>query len=379
VRVPTRTDRRWAVGLRLVLLALFATGCGRVGFDEQGTDADASVVPVSPAVVQTGIIDWQSGDSMRSAPITPVDPTKALLVFSVSVDGTSPDSIKFAGELSGADTVAFYRAGTGDVARLSWQVVSWDGWTVERGAASIPSADVEVFDVLGRSVEQTKSIVLATTYGGGTLFNDDDCVRAELISPTQVRFAISNSNVTAVEIQWQVVEMATAAVQRGLASLPMGSTSVDVPITAIDPTRSWLVQSYSSTGLDTGVVAASMQIQGRIVDSRSLRFQRGDGEGDHVIAWQVAEIPTAVVQHGALDLGVGQPVGQVTLLEVEPTSTFTFGGAWGGFAGSTFYATDANPGTSWATSRLVGRTAIELARAQTTEMATLPWSVLELR
>lgn len=379
MQVPTPTDRRRTVGLRLALLALFATGCGRVGFDDQVADADTDVLPPgSPAVVQTGIIDWQSGDSMRSASITPVNPAKSLLVFSVSVESTSPGALKIAGELQATDTVAFFRAATGAPARVFWQVIRWDGWSVERGASAIPGADVEAFSTLQRAVEPSQSLVLATTAGDGSLFNDDECVRAELISPTQVRFAISNTG-TPTDIRWQVVEMPTAAVQRGLVSLPMGTTASDVPITAIDPSRSWLVQSYSSSGLDTGVVAASMLVHGRILDGRSLRFERSDGEGDHVVAWQVAEIPAAVVQHGTLTLSLGQPTRQASLVEVEPTSAFTFGGAWGGTSGSTDYAIDANPGTAWATARLVGRTTIELDRAQTTGTATIPWSVLELR
>jgi hypothetical protein len=357
---------------------MLAAGCGRFGFTDNVGDAGDAVASV-PAVVQTGIIDWQAGESARSIPITPVDPTKSLLVFSVSVDGTLPASIKFAGELQAPDTLTFRRAGTDDVARLSWHVVSWDGWTVERGASSIPSGDVEAFTNLSRVVEQPKSILLATTFGGGAIFNDDDCVRAELVSPTQVRFAISNTNTTTIDIRWQVVEVAGGWVQRGLASLPMGNTSVDVPMAPIDPSRSWLVQSYSSAGFDTGVEASAMQVHGRILDDQSLRFQRGGGEGDHVIAWQVAEIPSAVVQHGVLDLGAGQASRQVSLVEVEPTSAFTFGGAWGGTSGSTLYASDANPGTSWATSMLVGRATLEIARSLTTEMATIPWSVIELR
>jgi hypothetical protein len=351
---------RWVASTVILVAA-----CGRLDFGGTG------------ASVQAGRIMLAASDTEVTVPISPVDPAISLLVFSVAVDSTDVGVVKVAGELVGSDSVLLERVGTGAPATVAWQVVTWNGWSVRRGATTLPTPDLEVVAAISPPVDASHGVVIATCFGNGTLFNDDDFLRASLDSGSQVRFDIGNPG-TDIQIRWQAVELPGATVQAGVTDVAEGAATTTVAISAVDPDHSWLVYSYSANGIDPGN-ASSMLIEAQLAAPDQLAFDRTGTVGTGEVSWFVVEDSAAAVQHGVQGFVVGQLASTAALASIEPASAFSYGGGLGGTSSTTAHATDGNPGTAWAATLPSGPTSLDLERASSTDDASVAWTVIQLR
>jgi hypothetical protein len=136
----------------------------------------------------------------------------------------------------------------------------------------------------------------------------------------------------------QAIDYPGAKVQRGLASLNTGATSLEVGLSASTaPDRSILLYSYIYNG--SGVKICDRALRGELADNgNKVRFSRGEGDAANCagaqissISWEVVEFPPGVRVHQLTKhLAAGSSSGSITLpalIDRSRTLVFT-GGQW---------------------------------------------------
>jgi hypothetical protein len=245
--------------------------------------------------IQSGNATVVDGSSSAVVSISPVDPGKAFLVFSLRHDIDNPADSMVTGQIAAPNSLVFERVGTGTDVAVEWSVVEFvSGVSVQRGTEPL---DAPIKNVGISSVDLTKSFSLATLRIGGTVTSDDDFIRARLTSPTNLELAAFNDRADAV-IEWQVVEYADASVQTGDVSFlsSEATKTATVPV-AVDPDKAWLIYSYR-TQVGTPSNTGQKVVRGLVTGSTSLQFDR-DRTGQSIeLAWQLVEFQDlTTVQH----------------------------------------------------------------------------------
>lgn len=311
-----------------------------------------------------------------------VDPDKSILFFSASVDHVNVQDGMVRGRLAGPTSVQFNRVGTGATITIRWYVAEFRGGVrVQRGTTVLPSTDSpeSVLNVSIDPVELAKSFVLISQSQQGGGYNSDEFVRARLTSPTNLELA--SGVLFGGTIDWQVVSMAWASVQRGDVSLTTAEASKTVnltqaPYSAVDPGKSFLLVTWQNSNLEA--IGANW-MRGRITDGGTgpgtqLTLDRGTTTpaigidlhwelvtlNDGSAVWS-GDTPFGTTQ-AQLDVSVNPPAGVDTNKSVAFLSGNQRGGrtAYDGSVGNTD-----TPGPGWFTANLTSGTNLQLTRAAT--------------
>jgi hypothetical protein len=163
---------------------------------------------------------------------------------------------------------------SGETVTVAWQVVTFEGASVQRGTSCIGGSSAAPACALasggtngltnrvtlGTAVDTSKSFILVTGKAGTSVagVEGEYNVRAEFLasgtSVTGVQFSrvvTTTSNNHQVDLAWQVVSLSDGStVQNGTTSLSGTSTSATVNITTVDTTRTALffVNSAGDSG-----------------------------------------------------------------------------------------------------------------------------------
>ncbi|MEM7322367.1 MAG: right-handed parallel beta-helix repeat-containing protein, partial [Actinomycetota bacterium] len=331
--------------------------------------AEAIVLPVLERI-QSGTTTLADGASIATANITAVEPTKAFTTFTIRGDDGDPNDFTVSGTLSDATTMTFQRSGTGGDMVIEWSVVEFaSGVAVQRGSVS-PTGSIE--NVTLTSVEPTRSFVLLSHHNNGSQFGADDFVAGWLSSDTNL--VVSSLNATDA-VTWQVVTYDGAIVRRGTTAMTSGEATVSPSVETVDPARSWLVYSMTSSAGTVSNIGQKM-VRGRIVDGSTLSFDRDNSGQALDLYWEVIEFPEGVeVQHASVAFGSSASVVDVTIDEVFRGRSIAVGGR-NLVGGRTPYAADDNPGVATFTTELTSGTNLRVRRDAASGTAELGWFVL---
>ncbi|MGI9610820.1 MAG: CSLREA domain-containing protein, partial [Acidimicrobiia bacterium] len=330
--------------------------------------------PADPVVldhIETGTSTIAGGSSSSSATIAAVDPTKSFLTFSVRGNNGDPANLWINGELTDATTVTFTRPGTTGNVTIEWSVVEYSsGVTVQRGSTNLTGTTT---DVAITSSDLTKSFPMISSTATGTVFSNNDFVRAELTSATNLRLSISALGTNVVK--WQVVTYNDASVQSGSVAFASGDASKTATVTTVDTSKAWLLYSLdTATGTQSNI--GQKLVRGQVSDSTTLTFDRSNtGQTMNLTYYVVEFTDTTEVQHGTVPFLTADSTKNVAITSVDPTRAIGVGGFLQYGGRSTYSATD-NPGVGWFTTKLTTSTNLQVQRDAALAPADLGWFVV---
>ncbi len=318
--------------------------------------------------VDTGVQAVQSGtatlttQSVLNVPIATVDLSRAVLFMSVSANNVDPNNGHVRGQLTSATNIQFNRSGTATTLTIKWHVASFGrSVSVQRGTATTTANPLNIPIT---AVDRTKTFVLVSWQKPGATYGADDVVRARLTSDTNLEVSFGTGTLDGVA-DWQVVTMASASVQSGDVNFTTGTSSVTAPVTAVDPTKTFLLASWTSGGDSIG----ANFIRGRITSPTQLTFDRGLTGTTIGLTWYLVTLTDgSTVQSGNASFGTGTTSASVALPSAANLSravAFLSGNQRGGSTPDPGTPNNDNPGVGWFRADLTGSTTLQVSRATT--------------
>jgi hypothetical protein len=308
--------------------------------DATGGTAEWQVVEYGNAAVQSDEIAFAAGDATRTAILSPVNASKAWLLYTFqSATGTEAlISQKLVyGILSNSTALTFNRNNTGQTLALSWYLVEFnDNTTVQRGSAELGPASIEQNQPLS-PITLNASLAVGGHWqrGGASNYSSDDnpgtgWFQLNLTNTTNLRIERGAALDSTAHLPWQVVSFGSAGpsllppaklkqVHRGSSTLPVNTTSLVVALPAAVATNaSFLVFGTNFTNNRP----SESQVSGRLVNSTHLNFSRWEAVGPAIqIQWYVAEFLQGVrVQRGSSFLS--STTTNVAVNYTEPARSF---------------------------------------------------------
>ena len=251
--------------------------------------AVALVQPVQAATIQSvqnGSVVLPGGSTfvqVTAPAFNPVTLNRSFLVFNMRNNQAAPPNGLVMGQIiGGGATLDFRRTGTSGSVTIEWYVAEFSsGVNVQRGQINpfIPPLPIDVN--LGTPVDLASSFPLISYRSGGSSYDANEWLRAELTNPTTLRLDARNGGPNN-EVQWQVIQFTGASVQSGSLSLASGTSSVTAttrtiptagPIAAVDTSKSWLLYTYEIGAVTAPQIGRGL-VRGRITSPTTLVFDR---------------------------------------------------------------------------------------------------------
>jgi hypothetical protein len=166
----------------------------------------------------------QSGEvtvsgTTQDVTVSSVDTLRSVLFFNSRLNVNSPAKGLVKGALLDSTTLRFVKNNTAASATVRWYLVEFtSGVTVTRGTAAQTATTI---NVTIPTVDLTESFVLISNERSGNGFSSDDFWRARLTSATNLELRVDSGS--GGNVDWQVVEVDSASVQRGTVALGGGS------------------------------------------------------------------------------------------------------------------------------------------------------------
>ena len=332
-----------------------------------------------------GVRSLQSGTATMAAggsgaaqtvdvPIATVDPTRAVLFFSVRGSSAEPGDGQVRGQITSSTNVRFYRANDTSLSDLTvqWAVVEFRGAVrVQRGTSSVSNGGT----IPIATVDPAQSFVLASCSVASTdmTYGSDDFFRVRLLGATSLEIVHGTTAVKTCD--WQVVEYQGTIVQRGTGTLTAGAaTSGPVTIAAVDPARSLVQVTWRTSGDGSG----PNLLRARLTGPTTLEIDRAVTGTTIEYAWEVVEFTDGTrVVPGTSSLGPTQTSASASIASVDPARSVAVLSAYQR-AGRTTYAADDSVGPGWFTVTLVNATTVGVERALSGgATADAAWFVVE--
>ncbi|HEY4181069.1 MAG TPA: hypothetical protein VGM90_29700 [Kofleriaceae bacterium] len=297
---------------------------------------------------------------------SPVDLAHSVLFFTTASSDPGADNVLVEGELT-ATGYRFTRGGVGSTVRVELGIVTWDGWTVERGV--VPTNGMTDVDVTIPAVDLAHSFPLISYSVSGGVYGAADQVGAELLDATRLHLRRRTVNAADLNVAWQVVTIPDATIVHD--AMPFSGLMSSQGISPIDATRTFLV--HTST-LDTAANAASLLIESLEPSGGTIGFAREASVGTADLSYYAVELAQGHVDKGEYAWSANESDHDIS---VPGPQSAAFAFMQGGRSTSTV---DAIPGRAWSTMTLVGdkvRLHRELAAA--TASGTVYWQRIELQ
>ncbi|MCB1144266.1 MAG: hypothetical protein KDK54_18585 [Leptospiraceae bacterium] len=315
--VFTSTDWSTSKSVKVVALCDAASDAGveNISFSVSSTDPKYSALTLSNVnvnitdnpdclklngTIQSGTVSM-SGGSNQTISITTVNPEKAFTYCNFKYSGSGLNNLVTC-QLNSAGTQVEIKSNTAASNTVNWYVVEFAtnaGVIAQRGLKSFGSADSSLDHTLTTPIDPGRSFVLGYVRTTSTSNTNDEqrLVMLEIVDSTTIRFSRGETGI-ALDVEWQVIQLDSASVQKGTSTISAGSTTTTASITALDLSKSFLIFNHKA-----GNVAgceADFMTRGRFSANNQLTFNRS-GTGDSItISWFAIEISRgATVQNGS--------------------------------------------------------------------------------
>jgi hypothetical protein len=244
--------------------------------------------------VQTGTVTMPAG-IVATVAITSVNTAQAFVIcyFLTGNNNGQVAAQRVTCDLTGATTLTITNGAADPAEVVRWYVVEFlSGVTVQRGlvptgtyANATPTVNVAI-----AAVNLAKTFVLISTRAASNTTNIDEqfLPTAQLTSTTNLQLTRTEPG-TAFAVAWQVIQIESAVVQSGTASIAKNTTSITATLNpAVDTTRTFLVFT-GNAGNKAGGIESQYLTTGVITNATTLTFARAapaNGNGGQVdIAW----------------------------------------------------------------------------------------------
>ena len=294
--------------------------------DGTNTSFDTFVIDVSDPVqgTQSGTVTLAAGNASTTATITAVNLSRSFLVFSTTADDADSGSAHVRGQLTDSTTVTFNRDTTGPAVSISWTVVEYaSGVSVQRGTFTGAASTTENITI--SSIDTAKSFPIVSLQAAGTIFGEDDFIKAKLTTSTNLELAMPSFPST-VYVEWQVVEFTHAVVQTGDVAFASGEGSKTDTLTSVDTSKAWLTYTHDSTNGTTTNIGQKL-VRGMVTNATTVTFDRDDTGQPINLTWYLVEFTDGTsVQHASEAFTTGETQRNLTITAVDTARSFAVGG-----------------------------------------------------
>jgi hypothetical protein len=212
---------------------------------------------------------------------------------------------------------------------VRWYVVEFlSGVTVQRspaGGTAIAAGTATVPVPLAAAVNLAQTFVLISENmnSNNEYIDEQWTVQAQLTSTTNLQLT-RNATATAINVAWQVIQIASAAVQSGTASIAINALTATAALNPpVDLTRTFLVFTRSGGSGSFGV-ESFYQTTGQITNATTLTFTRafqGNFANSQVdIAWFAVRMTDGTTVQRGLQGPSGTGGASVTMNAVLPSA-----------------------------------------------------------
>ena len=242
------------------------------------------------------------------------------------------------------------------------------GPNVQNGAATLAAGDSTV-NVTITSVITARSFLLLSARFNNAQPGQSQ-ITGTLLDSTTLRFQrVVSTGAPAITIEWYLAEfLSGVSVQRGSETNP--GTTVNVPLSAVDVTRSFPIVSYRSQG---STYDGNDFIKSKITSSTNLELSLQVSAGDplSVVEWQVVSYTSAKIQTGDIAFATTDGSRTATLTAVNTAK------AWLMFSYNSADGTAANIGQKMVRGVVTNGNTLTFDRALTGQAMTLTWYLVE--
>lgn len=156
--------------------------------------------------------------------------------------------------------------------------------SVQRGTATVTSSGT---NVPISPVNVNNCLLLLTTVNQASGSPNQGIARGTVTSSTNINLVLNSGT---APVRWQLIEFNSAkSRQTGQLSLPSTTGTTTVTISPINPSKSLIVASLT-TSISTASGTA-MELGYEITNSTTITFEHYGGSDNKVIEWQVIEFP----------------------------------------------------------------------------------------
>ena len=200
--------------------------------------------------------------------------------------------------------------------------------SVQRGTATFASGQ-NTLPVTLTAVDTTKTIVWGgINWGGGRNSSSDPRdtrVGFQLADSTTLNLQRLGSPTQGTVVEWQAIEFASgASVQRGTTSFATTNATLNVPITAVNLSESFVLVSVATaqSGNPGRSTDERWTIRARLTSTTNLELSRNETGTAITVYWQVVSLSGASVQRGLTSIAAGAASATATISSVNLTNTF---------------------------------------------------------
>jgi hypothetical protein len=366
------------------------TNLGLLLHDAVEDEAEGAII----GSLQTGtLVSAGTGTVTANLPAT-LDTTKSFLIFQTRSSLNRPVVTQIRGRIvPGAPPIVEFNRDTneGSAVNIRWYVVEFtQGVRVQRGLVNQTPATVNVPIPLPlASTSQAFLLWSKDCTNTDTAWGNNDPVLGQITAVNNIQFR-ANAAAATHSIAWEVVEFLNPGdifVQRFTTSMTGATPSVAVPITAVDPARSFVLAGlrHGTTGNDIGTKLIRAQLTACAPNCAAVTVDRSVTGGDAIteIAFEVVEFRTgATVQSGSQNFPAGTATANPPIAAVDISRSFAFlstqigGGQMGGR--TAFVGDDIVGAASFTTALSAVAPFLTLQRNHTVAAADAAWFVAQL-
>jgi len=244
---------------------------------------------------------------------------------------------------------------------LTWMPVDTGIHAVQSGTATFTTQSV--LNVPITAVDLSRAVLFMSVSGDNTDPNNGH-VRGQLTSSTNLQLNRPGT-ATTLTVKWHVATFGRdVAVQRGTTTTT--ANPLNIPIAAVDRTKSFLLVSWVKPGATYG---SDDVVRARLTSDTNMEVSFGTGSLDGVIDWQVVTMASASVQSGDVNFAAGAASVTVPVTAVDTTKTFLL---------STWTSGGDGIGANFIRGRITSPTQLTFDRGVTGATIGLSWQLVSL-
>jgi hypothetical protein len=247
--------------------------------------------------------------------------------------------------------------------------------SVQRGTATFASGQ-NTLPVTLAVVDPAKTIVWGgINWGGGRInISDPNASRVgfQLSNGTTLDLQRLGAPAYATAVEWQAIEFAAGvAVQRRDTTFAVGTTTINVPISAVNLSESFvLVSVAANTGSQT--IDEQWTVRAQLTSATNLELSRNESGIALNAYWQVVSFTGASVQRGLTTIGAGANSATAAISSVNTATTFLLSTQRGAAA------VNGSESQYQVRGRITSPTQLTFDRTSTTNSVEIAWEVVTL-
>ncbi|MEQ9363064.1 MAG: hypothetical protein RIF32_02405 [Leptospirales bacterium] len=377
------SEARRAASL-ICFVAFLATGaCAQYGGQQGflGLLGGIGGVGSSPIESITQVPTTVITGSPTNIAIESVDLSRSFVLCSQTAGSSSPDNIVTC-QLSAANEVRIETFDPNNQTVALSVVQFSSGAFVQRGSATLAAGDA-LLDVPIVAVNLSQTFVVLTNRinSTDTTIDQQREVAPQFVDASTLRLARGATG-TAVNVEWQVIQLSAASVQSGSAVLSSGAASATAPVAPFDPAKSFVVHYVSA---DAAVLGQenSYYVRAAPDAGNNVQFFRSHTTGTATARYfLISMVDLSAVQRGTLAFGAAYtntPVLSAALSAVDTNRSIALAAADIQQPGTLTSASDQDSGKIRTALQSSSVVEVQRGSAESPRTGTINWQVVQFQ